>query len=256
MFRKGDREYQFQKRNFELIAYLNSKTALDEKILNFFIENERDFYRAIKENTELRNNLCKDEKTGLLTYKDTHLRDTLQNYYNNSQQLDTVNVSLIRFDLDNFSGINTSFGHKFGDEVLNKFAEILIRNSRPGDLLIRYGGEEFDVIIINDEGTGAENFTKRVINITGNTLLRYNRTPVRITVSAGISSRNIKISNFINNSGSVDSLNEVLQVQADHALYESKFTGKNRLSIFSEDKLNYYTEIRNSYKRSFSVVNE
>ncbi len=256
MFRKGDKEYQFQKRNFELIAYLDSKGILDDTILNFFIESETDFYKITKENNDLKNRLCRDEKTGLLTYKITHFENTLLNYYDKNTNNESVSVSLIRFDLDNFSSLNSGYGHKFGDDVLNRFADILVSSSRPDDLLIRYGGEEFDVFLIDHDETGAINFAKRVINITSNTLFQHNRKPVKVTVSAGISSETIMLKNYVEKTGMINSLNELLQVQADHALYESKYNGKDQYSIFLIDKKEYYEEIRKNYKRSMIAVNE
>ena len=110
------------------------------------------------------------------------------------------------FDIDNFKGINDTRGHMKGDEVLKDFAEILKKNIRKADILCRYGGDEFAVIMPEAVTENAEYVKKRV---TAHLALENDRREFPFTVSIGI------------HSGSPDSVPDVFD-SADKALYFEK----------------------------------
>lgn len=64
-----------------------------------------------------------------------------------SELKDSTPVSLVLIDVDNFKSINDTYGHNVGDRVLQQFAEILRSNTRNSDIVARWGGEEFAVIL-------------------------------------------------------------------------------------------------------------
>ena len=126
-------------------------------------------------------------------------------------------LSLIMMDLDNFKEINDGAGHGTGDVALRKFADTLRQELRAVDTAARYGGDEFVVILpqANTEGAliVAERLRQRIeqIEVPGFG---------PITASFGLATFPIHAS-----------ARELLVVAADRALYESKFSGRNRVSL-------------------------
>jgi diguanylate cyclase (GGDEF)-like protein len=132
------------------------------------------------------------------------------------------NLSLLMIDIDSFKQINDSYGHKAGDIVLKKLAEISLRILREMDTIGRIGGEEFAILLRETQQEGAmevaerlrEAFTVEQINLEGQ------KEPIHFTVSMGLATLN-------SNDESIDSLLN----RADKALYEAKRTGRNKVCI-------------------------
>jgi diguanylate cyclase (GGDEF)-like protein len=133
-------------------------------------------------------------------------------------------LSLVLADLDDFKQINDRYGHQTGDEVLRRFADVLRENVRDFDLPVRYGGEEFAVLLPETGLDGAEQLARRLQTA----LLRLrlpeisgDRPPVTASfgVAAFPAARNA----------------EELLSAADGALYRAKAAGKNRVVSTGED---------------------
>lgn len=71
------------------------------------------------------------------------------------------NMSLILLDIDNFKHINDSYGHSMGDDVLTETARLIRRNQKNSDLVVRYGGDEFIILLIEDAPFSFENWSHR-----------------------------------------------------------------------------------------------
>ncbi len=71
-------------------------------------------------------------------------------------------LSLLMIDVDYFKSINDTYGHQFGDEVLRQLAGLLTDNAREADIVCRFGGEEFIIILTNTDRLGAMRFAKRL----------------------------------------------------------------------------------------------
>jgi diguanylate cyclase (GGDEF)-like protein len=133
-------------------------------------------------------------------------------------------LSLVLADLDDFKQINDRYGHQTGDEVLRRFADVLRENVRDFDLPVRYGGEEFAVLLPETDLDGGEQLARRLQTA----LLRLrlpeigaDRPPV--TASFGVAS-------FPSSRTA-----EQLLSAADGALYRAKAAGKNRVVSTGDD---------------------
>jgi two-component system cell cycle response regulator len=131
-------------------------------------------------------------------------------------------LSLLLIDVDHFKNINDTHGHLAGDDVLVELAAMLQRVVRAVDMVSRYGGEEFVIVLPETGSSGAEAFAERLRElIEAHSFTPTRGGPIRITTSIGVSS----FPGF-----GVESVEDVLAA-ADQALYRAKADGRNRVRI-------------------------
>ncbi|MBZ4654633.1 MAG: diguanylate cyclase [Peptococcaceae bacterium] len=118
----------------------------------------------------------------------TGLRNRKYFYTKLSELKSKAPVSLILIDIDNFKSINDTYGHIAGDQVLQQFADILQSNTRKNDIIARWGGEEFTVILPQTDVKEAFKIANRIRTIVENHLFSYENITCKITVSIGIAS--------------------------------------------------------------------
>ncbi len=135
------------------------------------------------------------------------------------------NLSLAMLDIDHFKRVNDSLGHPAGDAVLASFAGVLRSVVRQADLVYRYGGEEFAVILPDCDDGGALAFAQRVVRATEARPICVALQEVSITCSVGVACLVLRD----RPSG------EPLVVRADRALYEAKRSGRNRAVLGREE---------------------
>lgn len=121
-------------------------------------------------------------------------------------------LSLIMADIDNFKHINDTYGHEMGDEVLKELAKLLKGNLRDEDIVGRWGGEEFLIILVN---TGLEDAIKVAEKIRKKISESLILGKLNITVSFGVSEYKMN-----------EDIKEAIK-RVDEALYEAKLAGKN-----------------------------
>ena len=130
---------------------------------------------------------------------------------------------LIILDLDKFKSINDSYGHLYGDYVLKEVAKIISESVRTIDVVGRYGGEEFTVLLINSDIEDCIPVAQRIVqSIEVKTFLKSG-IATNITISGGLSG-------FPRHAKQVKDLIE----KADKAMYESKSIGGNRVTITTD----------------------
>jgi diguanylate cyclase (GGDEF)-like protein len=129
-------------------------------------------------------------------------------------------TSILFLDLDRFKTINDEYGHATGDEALRSVAHCLSRLLRHSDLIGRWGGEEF-IVILSDTGPEAALKVALKLRATLAQELASFRPGRGITVSIGVASRDPE---------KVVSSRSLLD-QADRALYEAKRQGRNRVVV-------------------------
>jgi diguanylate cyclase (GGDEF)-like protein len=132
-------------------------------------------------------------------------------------------ISCIMADIDHFKTFNDLYGHSVGDQVIQIVARTLSRNTRAEDLLCRYGGEEFCILLPDTNEEQVRSIAERMRSaIETHALEAIRSTRVeRITSSFGIASLR---------QGALR-LEELID-QADNALYKSKENGRNRVTVW------------------------
>ncbi|MCM3412924.1 diguanylate cyclase [Metabacillus litoralis] len=135
---------------------------------------------------------------------------------------------LVLVDLDHFKQVNDTYGHIVGDEVLATFADVVRRGLRINDTIIRFGGEEFIILLPETEANEAKLVIERILKEFSNTAFRFGDSKFYNSFSAGIHEvhptqlelkRNIDI--------------------ADGALYEAKQAGRNQVKVAAVNNVKY-----------------
>lgn len=169
------------------------------------------------------------EKSNLLEYQATH--DQLTGLFNRQKFNDIFqkelkrekryqnSLSLIIFDIDDFKIFNDTYGHNMGDNVLKVIAKIVSENVREHDTVVRWGGEEFIVLLPQTEISGAKNVAEKIRVALEE--YKDETIPTQITSSFGIASL------------SKDDDETSFIKKADKALYEAKKDGKNCIKVYS-----------------------
>jgi len=136
-----------------------------------------------------------------------------------------IDCFVVIFDLDHFKAVNDTYGHQGGDKVLKETARLVKKKLRPYDLLGRYGGEEFIILLSEIKEITKEtaiSVTERIRLDINNTPVDYNGAKIPVTASFGIAYAAPK-----------NDLETAIKF-ADEALYQAKKSGRNKV-IFSED---------------------
>ena len=130
-------------------------------------------------------------------------------------------VSLIMLDLDGFKGLNDSYGHPFGDQVLQAVGSILHTFLRTTDAPCRYGGEEFALILSETDQAGAIISAERIREQISQCPFRPKDKHIQVTASFGLACSTLFDRSSLSVSGMV--------IAADDALYKAKHEGRNRV---------------------------
>lgn len=126
-------------------------------------------------------------------------------------------LSLIFFDIDHFKTINDKYGHDCGDITLTFSAKKIKENLRDSDIVFRYGGEEFIILLSDTDGNGAELLAERIRSSIQHHTIAYGMETIKVTASLGVSTLrdNDTIESFIQ--------------RADKAMYTAKTKGRNQV---------------------------
>jgi two-component system, cell cycle response regulator len=126
---------------------------------------------------------------------------------------------LVLYDIDGFKDINDTYGHLAGDRVLVSIARALRTNSRATDVPLRYGGDEFLVLIVGMDGPSGAEAAERLRSTVERTPVHSDDIDIEVTISAGVA--------CIATDGKVDL--SALIARADRGLYAAKQMGRNRV---------------------------
>lgn len=137
-------------------------------------------------------------------------------------------LSLIMLDLDHFKEINDTWGHGPGDAVLREIARLLETAMRRGDLLARFGGEEFVLLLSHTDCEGAKRFGQRLCEKVAAHTLRHQEQERRTTITVGVACRD---SGYPEDPAAV--LDRLIR-EADDALYYGKAHGRNCVHAYPD----------------------
>jgi len=176
---------------------------------------ERSYADLEETNARLREASFKDEVTGLYNRRffSVRLEEEIARY----RRFDHP-VSVVLLDLDNFKALNDDLGHAAGDEALRVVGEALALHSRGINVICRYGGDEFAVLLVETPKSGAECYAERIREALESHAFAHGR---RVTASFGVAA----LPEDIGPGGD-------LVRAADEALYDAKRAGRNRVCRF------------------------
>ncbi len=130
-------------------------------------------------------------------------------------------ISVLMLDIDFFKRFNDTYGHACGDVVLQMVASVIQQNTRNQDMAARYGGEEFVVMLCDTSDKTAMKIAERIRKSIENLDILYENQHLNLTISIGVAQYNPEIDQTAKN----------LVDRADKALYNSKQTGRNKVSL-------------------------
>jgi len=164
---------------------------------------------------ELENLVFLDSLTGVSNrrYMELKVRQAIQEVEQFHRK-----IGLLMLDLDHFKAVNDEYGHSVGDEVLKALCATLANNLRSGDLLGRWGGEEFLILAADVNASRLRAFAERCRMLASESAIPVSGGALRVTLSIGAT--------LIR---SDDSLQSVVQ-RADELMYRSKAEGRNRIA--------------------------
>ena len=153
------------------------------------------------------------------TYNRLYLEEHLKNRLAGHQRYGS-DLSVVMLDLDHFKEVNDSFGHPVGDLLLSELADLLRDVSRDADVVARYGGDEFVVVLDNTSAEGATVFALRLLEDTYKRTFAGGIEGVDVSVSVGMTTTAKGVPSELLTA-------DRLLSQADSALYAAKAAGRN-----------------------------
>ncbi|WP_151734582.1 diguanylate cyclase [Paenibacillus tengchongensis] len=160
-----------------------------------------------------------DELSGAFNRK--YFNQTLKQLFSDYKRTERE-FTLALFDLDHFKRVNDTYGHLVGDEVLQRFAEVVKKSIRLEDTFCRYGGEEFALFMPHTGAAASLQVIERIRRRFAEVSFSAKNESFKVTFSCGLAAVNESLPH-------ADKLIE----EADQALYASKHGGRNRITVYN-----------------------
>ncbi|HMA91161.1 MAG TPA: GGDEF domain-containing protein [Polyangiaceae bacterium] len=198
-------------------------------LLFLLAQRMRDNNTSLQRAALLRSQLERDANVDALTglYNRRWWDDKFKRMLDRAERCGSASLSLLVIDVDRFKQYNDTYGHAAGDVALRTVGKVLAQSIRPTDIAVRYGGEEFAVLLPGTELSGALIAADRVrqaISDTAITQVDGDKLPC-VTISLGVATLH-----------SGDEPATLFQ-RADAALYRAKNSGRNRVEVERNDSV-------------------
>ena len=141
-------------------------------------------------------------------------------FYQRLEQIEGLPIALIFADIDHFKGINDKYGHKAGDEALKAFTRTLMENCRKDDIVARFGGEEFVILLNSSDIVDAIAAAHRICAKVRGQLIKVESDEIQITASFGVAEVT-----------SIDQIDKALH-WADLATFRAKREGRDQVCAY------------------------
>ncbi len=169
----------------------------------------------------LREQSLKDQLTGL--YNRRFLEETIDKLSAQIKRRGST-LGILMIDVDYFKQVNDTYGHDMGDKVLREVANILVKSVREADMVIRYGGEEFMVLLMDVQAGKSEEVAEKIRKAMENHTIEAPGVVLKKTISVGVSEFPVDS----------DRIWQCIKF-ADVALYKAKATGRNKVMRFKPE---------------------
>lgn len=251
-------EFLNKKKNGELyweLAIISSVKDENGKILNYIgVKNDITKRKRAELDLKNANELLKSRVETIMELqkqlKEQAIRDPLSNLHNRRFLLERIDgdfemarrnrqsLSIVMMDIDLFKSVNDTYGHLAGDTVITALAKMLQEGVRKTDLVCRYGGDEFLVVLFDCDAARALSVIENVRRMFCSSPIVHENFRINASFSAGISTFPVDGNMF-----------EHLSIQADEALYVSKSNGRNQITAWMDgiEKSNRSTRFDNDF---------
>jgi diguanylate cyclase (GGDEF)-like protein len=200
----------FQKLKMSLFLNLAISTVL-AVIIFFFIQSQMTHYQ-----NKLEKLATHDPLTSVLNRRG--LQIVFQEIFNEIGRI-IDNVSILIVDIDYFKNVNDKYGHAAGDVVLKKLPQIIRKNIRTSDIICRWGGDEFIILLKNCDKDNSLKIAEKIRREINYSFMYYKGRTFKTSATIGISLYEKD-----------DDLDRIIE-KADKALYKAKYNGRNRCEI-------------------------
>jgi diguanylate cyclase (GGDEF)-like protein len=213
-----DKEFISLSSYLTTLSIITTQQSIKEKeLINESVEHRITSRTKILEDIQkhLLEQVHKDSMTGL--YNRRYFNEMADNLLFNAKK-DEGEMSIIMLDVDDFKIINDTYGHSTGDEVICNIANLLLQSTRSTDICVRFGGEEFVVVLPHTLLENGIKIAEKIRKMIGDTVVvSKTKEEIKYTVSIGVA----KVEKE-------DNSLEIALNKADSLLYKAKNSGKNQ----------------------------